>query len=73
MEICLLKYFFLASTEDNQIKQVIENMLTHSQNNLTELNEFFIKENLTIPRGFTFVSFSKLAELKKVKHHLNLK
>lgn len=45
--------YFLASTEDSQIKQVIEKMLNQSQKNINELKELFDKENLTIPLGFT--------------------
>ncbi|MCQ6280271.1 DUF3231 family protein [Bacillus sp. EB600] len=52
MEQRLFEYFF-ASTEDSSIKQVIETMLTQSQKNINELKEIFIKENLTIPLGFT--------------------
>lgn len=52
MELRLFEYFF-ASTEINEIKQLIEKMLILSQRNLNELKEIFIKENLTIPLGFT--------------------
>ena len=52
MELRLFEYFY-ASTENNEIKQVIEKMLNQSQNNLNELKEIYIKENLTIPLGFT--------------------
>jgi hypothetical protein len=52
MEQRLLEYFF-ASTEDNEIKQVIEIMLNQSQKNINELKEIFVKENLTVPLGFT--------------------
>ena len=52
MEQRLLEYFF-ASTEDSEIKQVIEKMLDQSKKSINELMEIFIKENLTIPHGFT--------------------
>ena len=52
MELRLYEYFF-ASTEDSEIKQVIEKTLKQSQKNINELKELFIKENLTIPLGFT--------------------
>lgn len=52
MELRLFEYFY-ASTENIEIKQVVEKMLNQSQENLSELKEIFIKENLTIPLGFT--------------------
>ncbi|WML53212.1 DUF3231 family protein [Neobacillus sp. PS3-12] len=52
MDLRLLEYFY-ASTENNEIKQVIEKMLNQSQDNLNELKEILIKENLTLPLGFT--------------------
>jgi ferritin-like metal-binding protein YciE len=52
MELKLFEYFY-ASTENNEIKQVIEKMLNQSQKNINELKEIFIKENLTVPLGFT--------------------
>ncbi|MFF2450715.1 DUF3231 family protein [Neobacillus sp. NPDC058068] len=52
MEQRLFEYFF-ASTEDSAIKQVVEKMLNHAKKNINELKEIFIKENLTIPHGFT--------------------
>ncbi|MED4228959.1 DUF3231 family protein [Neobacillus cucumis] len=52
MELRLFEYFN-ASTENNEIKQVIEKMLNQSQQNINELTEIFTKVNLTIPLGFT--------------------
>ncbi|PFN79157.1 hypothetical protein COJ85_30925 [Bacillus sp. AFS076308] len=52
MEQRLFEYFF-ASTEDRQIKQVIEKMLNQSKKSINELQVIFTKENLAIPRGFT--------------------
>jgi ferritin-like metal-binding protein YciE len=52
MGVRLFEYFY-ASTENNEIKQVIEKMLNQTQSNLNELKEIFIKENITIPLGFT--------------------
>lgn len=52
MELRILEYFY-ACTENNETKQVIEKMLNQSQNNLNELKEILIKENLTVPLGFT--------------------
>jgi spore coat protein CotF len=52
MEQRLFEYFF-ASTEDSAMKQVIEKMLNHAKKSIHELKEIFIKENLTIPNGFT--------------------
>jgi hypothetical protein len=52
MELRLFEYFY-ASTENIEIKQAVEKMLNQSQENLSELKEIFIKENFTIPLGFT--------------------
>lgn len=52
MEQRLFEYFF-ASTGDSAIKQIIEEMLNQSKQNINELQEIFIKENLSIPLGFT--------------------
>jgi hypothetical protein len=52
MSLRLCEYFF-ASTENNEIKQVIQKILTQSKKNLTELKELFIKENLPVPHAFT--------------------
>jgi ferritin-like metal-binding protein YciE len=52
MEQRLLEYFF-ASTDHNEIKQVIEKILNKSKQNLAELREIFISENFTVPFGFT--------------------
>ncbi|MGG3562099.1 DUF3231 family protein [Neobacillus rhizosphaerae] len=52
MELKFFEYF-VASTANNEIKQVIEKMLNQSQKNLNELKEIFSKENLTIPLGLT--------------------
>jgi len=48
----LLEYFF-ASAEDNEIKQVIEKMLIQAKKNINEIKEILVKENLTVPLGFT--------------------
>ncbi|MCM3690380.1 DUF3231 family protein [Neobacillus niacini] len=52
MQQRLLEYFS-ASIDDSKIKEVIEKMLTQSQDNINELNEIFAKENLNAPHGFT--------------------
>lgn len=52
MELRLFEYFY-ASTENIEIKQAVEKMLNQSQENLSELKEILIKENLSIPLGFT--------------------
>ena len=52
MQQRLLEYF-LASTDDSKIKQIIEKILTQSQENINELKEIFDKENLNAPQGFT--------------------
>lgn len=52
MQQRLFEYFF-ASTEDSEIKLVIEKMLNQSQKNINELKEIFVKEKLSIPLGFT--------------------
>jgi hypothetical protein len=45
--------YFFASTEDSEIKLIIEKMLNQSQKNINELKAIFVKENLTVPLGFT--------------------
>nr|WP_246141124.1 DUF3231 family protein [Bacillus marasmi] len=45
--------YFLASTDDSKIKQIIEKMLTQAQESLNALKEIFNKENLNTPQGFT--------------------
>lgn len=45
--------YFISSTEDRMIKQMIEKMLHQTQKNISELKEIFDKENLTVPLGFT--------------------
>ena len=52
MEQRLFEYFF-TSTDDSEIKQVVEKMLNQSKTNINELKGIFIKENLPIPLGFT--------------------
>lgn len=52
MELRFFEYFF-ATTVDNEIKKIIEKMLNQAQININELKDIFIKENLTIPLGFT--------------------
>lgn len=52
MQQRLLEYF-LASTDDSKIKQIIQKMLTQCQENINELKEIFDKENLNAPQGFT--------------------
>ena len=52
MELRLFQYFY-ASTENNEIKKLIERILNQSQENIDEIKEIFIKENLSIPLGFT--------------------
>ncbi|MFC4797788.1 DUF3231 family protein [Neobacillus sp. GCM10023253] len=52
MELRFFEYFY-ASIESNETKQVIEKMLNQTENSINELKEIFIKDNLTIPLGFT--------------------
>ncbi|AZU60572.1 DUF3231 family protein [Neobacillus mesonae] len=52
MELRILEYFYVSS-ENHEIKQVTEKMLNHSKKNINELKEIFIKENLSVPLGFT--------------------
>lgn len=52
MELGILEYFS-TSTENNEIKQVIQKMLNQVQKNIHELKEIFLKENLNVPLGFT--------------------
>lgn len=52
MELRLFEYFY-ATTEDGEIKKVVERMLNQSQKNIDELKGIFLTEKLTIPLGFT--------------------
>lgn len=45
--------YFITSTEDSMIKQMIDKMLNQTQLNMSELKEIFDKENLTVPLAFT--------------------
>ena len=45
--------YFLATTEDTNIKQVIKKMLAQSQKNISQLEDIFSKESLNVPIAFT--------------------
>lgn len=52
MELRFFQYFN-DTTEDDQIKKVVERMLNQSQKSINEVADIFNKENLAIPLGFT--------------------
>lgn len=52
MEQRLFEYFH-STIEDQDVKKVAEKMLAQSNKNLNELKILFVKDNLTIPYGFT--------------------
>jgi hypothetical protein len=52
LETRFLEYFS-ATTEDPEIKIVVEKILDLAQNSLSDLREIFTRENLKIPVGFT--------------------
>lgn len=52
MELRFYEYF-LATTEDPEVKNIVEKLLNFAQKNMLDLKEIFIKEMLTIPLGFT--------------------
>ncbi len=52
MDQRLFEYFY-ASSEASEIKLVIEKMLNQSKKNINELSDIFVKDNLTVPLGFT--------------------
>lgn len=45
--------YFTSTTNDEDIKKVIDQMINHCNSNLNELKSMFTQENLTIPIGFT--------------------
>jgi hypothetical protein len=52
MEIKFLEYF-LESTEDFEIRKVIQKMLNHRGESIDYLDNILVKENIAIPLGFT--------------------
>ncbi|WP_226679214.1 DUF3231 family protein [Mesobacillus jeotgali] len=52
MELRFFQYFN-ATAEDPEIKNIVGKMVEYSQKSLEDLKDIFIKENLTIPLGFT--------------------
>ena len=52
MELRFFQYFN-ATAEDPEVKNIVGKMVEYSQKSLEDLKDIFIKENLTIPLGFT--------------------
>ncbi|MFD5850890.1 DUF3231 family protein [Cytobacillus pseudoceanisediminis] len=52
MELQFFTYFF-QTAEDRKIKKIAGRLLHQSEKNLKQLQDFFSKENLSVPRGFT--------------------
>jgi hypothetical protein len=52
MELRFFQYFF-ETTDNIEIKNIVEKMVDFSQKSLSDLKEIFLKENHTIPLGFT--------------------
>jgi hypothetical protein len=52
MSICVLSYM-LHHVEDQEIKKVVENALSLSEQFVQSIKEIFIQENHSIPKGFT--------------------
>lgn len=45
--------YFVEKIESDETRKVVDKMLNHCQNSIKEVKDIFIKENLTIPVGFT--------------------
>lgn len=52
MELRLFQYFY-KTTEDEDIRNIAGKIVDFSQKSLDDLRAFFLKENMTIPLGFT--------------------
>ncbi|MDF2840871.1 MAG: hypothetical protein K0Q99_1643 [Clostridia bacterium] len=52
MELRFFEYF-IETTEDSEVRIVVESMLKHAQYAINELKSIFLKENIVIPLGFT--------------------
>ena len=52
MELRFFQYFFEV-TEDIEVKKITEKMLNFAQKSMEDLKDILLKENLTIPLGFT--------------------
>ncbi len=56
MKSCMEQRFFeyfIKTTENPDVKKIVENMLNHALSSLGELKEIFVKEKLSVPVGFT--------------------
>ena len=52
MEIKFFEYF-LETTEDSEIRKIVERMLNHRRKSIDYVKDIFATENITIPLGFT--------------------
>ncbi|ESU34483.1 hypothetical protein G3A_00825 [Bacillus sp. 17376] len=52
MELRFFQYFY-ATTEDSDVKNIVEKLMGFSQQSLEDLKRIFTKENMTFPLGFT--------------------
>lgn len=52
MEQSFFKYF-IETTDDKEIRKVVETMLNQANKNISKVKGIFNEENLTIPLGFT--------------------
>ncbi|WP_249745448.1 DUF3231 family protein [Mesobacillus boroniphilus] len=52
MELRFYQYFY-KTAEDQEVQNIVKKVLDYSQNSIDDLKEIFLKENMTIPLGFT--------------------
>lgn len=52
MELRFLEYF-IETTEDGQIRKIVESMLNHTRKSMEEVKNLFVSENLVVPKGLT--------------------
>ncbi|WLR55183.1 DUF3231 family protein [Mesobacillus subterraneus] len=52
MELRFFQYFY-ATSEDSEVKNTVGKLVEFSQKSLNDLKAIFIKENMTVPLGFT--------------------
>ncbi|WP_079506061.1 DUF3231 family protein [Mesobacillus jeotgali] len=52
MELRFYQYFY-ETTHDMEVKTIVEKMVVFSEKSLNDLKDIFLKENLTVPLGFT--------------------
>lgn len=52
MELRFFQYFY-ETADDLELKKILEKMVVFSEKSLNDLKNIFLKENLTIPLGFT--------------------